>query len=183
KATAGTRGSSNDQRFPPVAWLAYFVGYLLIVEVVLVPFSLVLSFDSIAILVLPPIEESLKLYIARSRRQYTFYGIIFFGLIELVLVKGLFLIEAPLSEMPLLAGFALFAFIFHLATAAAYANSDDRNYLYAVYGACLGLHISFNAAGLMVPTVSGLVTVSVILALAPIAAGSLILRYTREKPG
>ncbi len=172
---------STERRFPWVAWIVYFLVYLVVIDIALLPFGLFLRGNVLTILVLPVLEESLKLYIARKHREYASYAIILFGLMELVLVKGLLLIEAPVAELPLLAAFALLAFTFHLSTASAYAGDDEWTYLVPVYGACLGLHIAFNATDLVVPDVPLLLATSVILALAPIAAGSLIRRNQRRK--
>jgi len=179
---ASGRDRSTERQFPPIAWIAYLIAYFVVVEVALLPLDLILSFNAIAILVLPALEEALKFYITRRHKEYAFYGIVLFGLMELALVKGPLLIDAPHSELPLLAAFALLAFLFHFSSASAYANSGERSNLVPVFGVCLALHIAFNATDLAVFDVPWLLTISGMLALAPIGVGRLIFRHTRPKP-
>jgi hypothetical protein len=181
KITTRSRNGSTERRFPWGAWIAYFLVYLVVIDIALLPFELFFSGNVLTILIIPVLEESLKLYIARKHRKYAFYAIVLFGLMELVLVKGLLLIEAPVAELPLLVAFALLAFIFHLSTASVYARDDEWTYLIPVYGACLGLHMANNAMDLVVPDVPLLLATSTMLALAPLAAGSLIGRNRRRK--
>ena len=161
--------------------MAYLFAYLVVIDIALLPLDLFLSFNVLTILVLPILEETLKLYIARKHREYAFFAIVLFGLMELVLVKGLLLVETPPRELPLLTAFALLAFVFHLSTASAYASDDKWIYLAPIFGACLGLHVAFNATDLVVPDVPLLLATNAILALAPIAVGSLIRRHRRRK--
>jgi hypothetical protein len=178
-ARSGT--GSPERRFPLVAWIAYFLIYFVVIEIALLPFELILGSNVLTILMVPVLEEFLKLYIARRHRKYAFFAIALFALMELVLVKGLLLIETPLPELPVMAAFVLLAFIFHLSTASVYARSEEWTFLIPVYGACLALHIAFNALDLVVFDLALLLATSAMLALAPVAAGSLISRHQRRK--
>jgi hypothetical protein len=151
------------------------------VDIALLPVEQLLGFDIIMILVLPALEETLKLYIARKYQRYTFYGIALFGLMELIFVKFPLLTEVQLAELPLYVAFALLVFIFHLSTAIAYARAGERNQLAAVYVTCLGLHIAFNANDLVVHEVSWQLAINSLLALTPLGAGILVYRAGLKK--
>lgn len=104
-----------------------------------------ISLATFDVYVLPIWEEMLKLWLLLKLSEKAFGAIITFGVMELIFVKGPFLIVTTgLGDALLLAATASIVLGFHVSTAFAYRWAVGSRFPWFTFGVCAGCHVLFN---------------------------------------
>lgn len=135
------------QWVPPLRIVGLLFAFLIfvVVAVELLHLATGVSRDTIEVYVLPIWEEMLKIWLLLRLSEKAFGAIITFGVMELIFVKGPFLIGTTgFEEALVLTATASIVFGFHVATAFAYRWSVGARLPWFIFGVCAACHVLFN---------------------------------------
>lgn len=169
--------------FPPfrVVWLLFAFIIFVSLAAELLHLATGISDETIEVFVFPIWEEMLKLWLLLKFSEKAFGAIITFGMIELIFVKGPFLIETTgITEALVLAAAASIVLAFHVGTAFAYRWSVGSRGPWLIFGVCVVCHILFNLLSIwnlhFVAWGLGAILISAIV----VGTGSLLARSSSQ---